>query len=180
MGSPKALLGLEDNTFIGTICSRLWEAGMDEVIVVLGSRAGEIEGAAGFSREMVVVNREFARGQLSSLRCGILAMASESQGALVTLVDHPLVSRDTYSALRGAWEAEPGKIIAAVYGGRGGHPIIFPRSIFGELLEAPESGGARAIVRKDPGRVVRLECDDPGIVADIDSIEDYKRFIQGV
>jgi molybdenum cofactor cytidylyltransferase len=177
MGTPKALLRLGDSTFLQTICTRLREADIGEVIVVLGAHADEVMEAARLSDERVVVNRDFSRGQLSSLRCGLGEIADGAGGALVTLVDHPLIAASTYAKLREAWEDDPEKIAVAGYQGRSGHPVIFPRAVFKELMDAPQREGARAVVRKNPSRVRRIELDDPGIVVDIDGPEDYRRFV---
>ncbi|MDD5557181.1 MAG: nucleotidyltransferase family protein [bacterium] len=179
MGTPKALLRLGNSPFIETIFARLREAGMGEVVVVLGARAGEVAAAARLPGAAVVVNRDFERGQLSSLQCGLRAVSEAAGAALVTLVDHPLVAASTYAGMRTAWEADPGKILVAAHDGRRGHPVIFPRAVFGELMEAPAGEGARAVVRRDPARVRSIGFDDPGVTADIDDPADYERFVRG-
>ena len=178
MGRPKAILDLGASTFLETICDRLWEARMDEVIPVLGAHADEVMRVVSLPRARVVINREFSRGQLSSLQCGLGEVDERSGGALVTLVDHPLVAPSTYRGLREAWEDSPEKIAVARFKGRGGHPIIFPRALFGELMEAPPDVGARAVLGRDARRVRWIGFDDQGIVADIDSMEDYKKFVK--
>jgi molybdenum cofactor cytidylyltransferase len=178
MGFPKALLNLGACSFIETICSRLREAGLDEIVVVLGAHADEVMRAVRLQGVKVVINAEYNLGQLSSLQRGIGEADMRSAGALVTLVDHPLVTASTYRALSEEWERSPEKIVVARFKGRGGHPVVFPRSSFGELMEAPLDVGARAVLRRDARRVRRIEFDDPGIVADIDSPGDYRKFVK--
>lgn len=176
MGTPKALLPLGRDTFLSAICGRLAGAGLGELVVVLGAHADAVRGAVASSPARIAVNEAYRDGQLSSLQCGLRALPSGSAGALVTLVDHPLIEASTYAGMRAAAEKAPGLILIAEYRGRGGHPVVFPRTVFGELLSAPRDGGARVVVRKDPARVRRVAFDDPGIVADIDTPEEYKRF----
>ncbi|MEJ2744344.1 MAG: nucleotidyltransferase family protein [bacterium] len=178
MGSPKALLSLGTGTFIETICSRLFEARLDEIVVVLGAHADEVRRAARLPGVRVVVNEEYGLGQLSSLQRGLGGIDSRSEGALVTLVDHPLVEAATYRALREEWEGSPEKIVVARFREKGGHPVIFPRALFGELMDASLEVGARAVLRKDARRVRWVGFDDFGIVADIDSPEDYEKFVR--
>ena len=59
-------------------------------------------------------------------------------------------------------------------GGRRGHPVIFGRGVFADLLEAPLDQGARAVVRGRPELVVTVEVDDPGILKDIDTPAQYR------
>lgn len=180
MGRPKALLRLGGRTFLETICARLREAGMGEVVVVLGADADAVRRGSLLSRERFVVNREYREGQLSSLQRGLSELSPRADAALVTLVDHPLVLASTYSLLTEEWERDRGKIIVAEYRGRGGHPVVFPRAVFGELMAAPLAEGARHVVRKDSTRVVRVKCDDPGIIDDIDYPEDYEKAVNSV
>lgn len=180
MGRAKALLRLNTRTFLEAICSRLRESGVGEVIVVLGAGADTIKKGVVLESERLVINDRYEDGQLSSLQCGLRAVSPLAGAVLVTLVDHPLITPSTYVRLKAAWDDEPDKIIVATFKGRGGHPVIFPRSVFSELMDAPAGVGARFVVRKDRSRVCRLECGDPGIVADIDRPEDYKKIVQKV
>jgi molybdenum cofactor cytidylyltransferase len=177
MGTPKALLPLGRGTFLSIICGRLAAAGADDVVVVLGAHAEAVRDAGVIPSVRIVVNEAYRDGQLSSLQCGVRAVPAAALGALVTLVDHPLIEVSTYRGLRDAGGKAPDLIFVAEYRGRGGHPVVFPRAVFDELLSAPRCGGARAVVRKDPSRVRRVTFDDPGIVADIDTPEEYKRFL---
>lgn len=173
MGRPKALMPLEGSTFIETIVARVRDAGADEVIVVLGAHAGEIREKIRFTRGKVVVNQDYSRGQLSSLQCGLDAVDPRAGAALVTLVDHPLVATATYQAVMAAWRNDREKIVVACMRGRGGHPVLFPRGVFDELMDAGVDEDARVVLRRDVRRVMRLDLDDPGIVADIDLPGDY-------
>ena len=175
MGTPKALLPLGRGTFLSVICGRLAAAGADELVVVLGAHAEAVRDAGVIPRARIVVNEAYRDGQLSSLQCGLRSLSPAAGAALVTLVDHPLIEASTYRGLRDAGGKAPDLIFVAEYGGRGGHPVVFPRAVFDELFAAPRDGGARAVVRKDPSRVRRVPFDDPGIVADIDTPEDYEQ-----
>ena len=53
-------------------------AGLERVVVVLGSRADEIRATVGFGRAEPVVCADWADGQAASLRCGVRALAGAS------------------------------------------------------------------------------------------------------
>jgi molybdenum cofactor cytidylyltransferase len=178
MGSPKALLRYQGKTFIGRICESFLAAGVDELIVVLGARADELQRAIPVHPALrTVVNPRYFQGQLSSLTTGIGALSPESEAAIVNLVDHPLISATTISALLSSFRESPLPIVIASYNGKRGHPVLFSSQVYGELLAAPLDQGAKVVVRKDPSRVRELPLDDPGILADIDTPEDYRRYI---
>ncbi len=178
MGSPKALLHYQGQTFIERICTAFLTASVDELIVVLGARAEEIGHALPAHPALrSVVNSRYSQGQLSSLMVGIGTLSPESEAAIVNLVDHPLVSSETITAVLDSFRMAPLPIIIASYQGKRGHPVLFSSQVYGEILAAPLDQGAKVVVRKDPARVREIPLDDPGILADIDTPEDYARFV---
>lgn len=178
MGAPKALLLYQGQPFIARICAAFLSAGVDELIVVLGARAEELRQALPAHPALrTVVNLRYFQGQLSSLMTGIGALAPESEAAVVNLVDHPLVTAETIKALIASFRAAPLPILIASYQGRRGHPVLFSSQVYGEILAAPLDQGAKVVVRKDPARVRTIQLDDPGILADIDTPEDYARYV---
>ena len=180
MGSPKALLRSQGKTFIERICVAFLTAGVDELIVVLGAHADKLHQAIpAHPRLRTVVNPRYFQGQLSSLMTGIGALASDSEAAIVNLVDHPLITAETVKALISSFRADPLPILIAAYNGKRGHPVLFASQVYGEILAAPLDQGAKVVVRNDPSRVRELPLDDPGILADIDTPEDYRRFVSG-
>jgi len=178
MGSPKALLHYQGQTFIERICRAFLDAGVDELIVVLGARAEEI-GRALPAHPAIhsVVNTRYFQGQLSSLMVGIGALSPNSEAAVVNLVDHPLITAKTIKALVSSFHDAPLPILIASYQGRRGHPVLFSSQVYGEILAAPLDQGAKVVVRKDPARVREIQLDDPGILADIDTPEEYARYV---
>ena len=78
-----------------------------------------------------------------------------------------------------AWSREfvrgRGAIVIARCAGKRGHPVVFGDSVFRELLEAPAEQGARAVVIRDPARVVYVDVDDPGVTLDLDTPADVER-----
>ena len=92
MGSAKALLDYQGQTFIARICNAFLTSGVDELIVVLGARAEEIGHALPVHPALrTVINSRYCQGQLSSLMVGIGAFSPESEAAVVNLVDHPMI-----------------------------------------------------------------------------------------
>jgi CTP:molybdopterin cytidylyltransferase MocA len=172
MGSPKALLDYRGATFLDTLIG-LFAERCSPVIVTLGAGAEEIRARAARLAQFVL-NHDYARGQLSSMQCGLRAVPPEAEGVLFTLVDHPAVSANTIDALLAPLPA-PGVLLRVPrYRGRRGHPIWFARELTPEFLALPESGAARDVVRRHAGRTAFLDLDDPGIVADIDDPADYR------
>jgi molybdenum cofactor cytidylyltransferase len=121
----------------------------------------------------LVLNPDYARGQLSSMQCGLRAVPSEADGVLFTLVDHPAVSESTVGALLAAAFRRP-LLCVPRYQGRRGHPIWFSRELIAEFLAAPEGGAARDVVRRHATETEFIDLDDAGILADIDDPAAYR------
>jgi molybdenum cofactor cytidylyltransferase len=173
MGRDKATLriGPGGPTFVDKIEKTLEEAGVDAVRVVVAP------GRTRPSRH-AVVNPNPAAGMLSSIHCGLHAFEDELDALLIWPVDHPSVTTATVVAIIDAYRDEGSPIVVPTYQGRRGHPVLFAASTFRELIAADPSQGARAVVHAHTDRL-ELAVDDPGVVADIDTPEDYARLMSG-
>ena len=181
MGRAKATLPAGDgHTFLTRIVQTFLDADVDDVIVVVGHDADAI--AASFSESGLparfVVNRDYDRGQLSSLQAGLDVIDRPGVTAvLVTLVDVPLVSPATVRAVIDSYRRTRAPIVRPTSGDRHGHPLLIDRSIFGALRAADPSTGAKPIVRAHATAAGDIAIDDEGAFTDIDTEEDYRRTI---
>jgi len=174
MGSPKALLPFRGESFLDTLIGLLAPV-CSPVIVVLGAEAERIRAAA--SRPAAFVyNQDYLRGQTSSLQCGLRAAPASADGVLFTLVDHPALSRPTLHRLLAP--VGPERLRIPRYRGQKGHPIWFARDLIGEFLSLDAGGAARDVVRAHVAETAFLDVDDPGILADIDDPEAYRRLME--
>ena len=175
MGRPKALLEAGDRTFIRRILDTLRAAGVPDVVVVVRAgqdRIGAEVQASGFGR--TVLNPRADEGQLLSLITGLDAIdRPDVDGALVTLVDAPLIGAAAVGILLARAAISTAPIVRAVHQGRHGHPVIFKRQLFEPLRRADPAVGAKAIVRA--ALVEDVETGDPGVVDDVDTPEEYAR-----
>jgi molybdenum cofactor cytidylyltransferase len=178
MGSPKALLRVAGRTFVATILDALRDAGVASTVVVVRPDSSEVVaeiGRTGFGR--AIQNARADEGQLSSLLAGLDAVdAPAVRGVLVTLVDVPLITSGTIRTLLDRAAVSPAPIVRAVHRGRHGHPVVFARDVFGALRAAHPAIGAKAVLRAFP--VEDVEVDDPGVIADVDTPEDYERILR--
>ena len=181
MGRAKATLPAGDGqTFLTRIVRTFLDAGVDDLIVVVGHDADAI--AASFSESGLparfVVNREYDRGQLSSLLAGLNAIDRPGvSAALVTLVDVPLVSASTVRTVIERYRGTRAPIVRPTSGDRHGHPLLIDRSVFGALRAADPAAGAKPIVRAHASAAGDIAVDDEGAFIDIDTEEDYRKTI---
>jgi molybdenum cofactor cytidylyltransferase len=162
-----------DRTFLEQIVSVLREAEVDRLTVVLGAQAQMIRAATDLSGVDVVVNEDYRQGQLSSLVVGLKSLPGETEAILLCLVDNPFITTRTVNGVVGAFRVSGRPIVVPVFEGRRGHPALFARPMFQELLHAPADRGARHVLHAHEDRVFEVKVADPGILARIDTPQDY-------
>lgn len=176
MGRPKALLDYGGKTFLAHQLDILRRSEADFLRVVLGHRPEEILAEVEVPPAEVVINRDYERGMLSSLQAGIRSLAGLAvEAALVCPVDHPAVTAELVDRLIDCHRTTGRGIVIPVAGERRGHPVLFAARLFDELLRAPVEVGARHVVRSHPEEVFEYRTGEAGVLADIDTPEDYNR-----
>jgi molybdenum cofactor cytidylyltransferase len=169
-GSPKQLVRVAGRPLLHTAVARAAEVAGAAVIVVLGARAAELAPLLKHSQSSVVVNRDWREGLASSIRTGVARLPASCTAVLLTLVDQAAVTAEDLKRLVNAWRRQREYIAAARYGTTTGVPAIFPRSTFSDLQSLRGDTGARALLRRNPDRIVRVPMASAGI--DIDTPED--------
>jgi molybdenum cofactor cytidylyltransferase len=181
MGRPKALLPIEGQKFIERIIRVIGQSRVGRTIVVLGHHADELRGQIEHLPIQVVVNPDYQRGQLSSLQAAIRHIKNDDRcdGMLVHLVDHPFIDVALVDVLiQGFYETKK-LIVVPRHKGKRGHPVIFSRDLFEELLNAPIDQGAKAVVNAHREETLEIEWQDQGITVDIDTPELYRQHVRG-
>lgn len=177
MGRAKAGLPVTDGgpTFAAAIVTTLQAAGLPEITIVSGAHPEEVSAAVrGLDGVRVVHHAGWQAGQLSSLVAGLDAVDTPAlEAVLVTLVDIPLVRRETVETLVRAWREGRAAIVRPAVGARHGHPVIFDRVTFGDLRTAPADVGAKAVIAAWRAQVVDLATDDRGTLIDVDTPREY-------
>jgi CTP:molybdopterin cytidylyltransferase MocA len=176
MRRSKALLpiGESGDTFIARLISTFRSAESDDVIVVLRPDDVLLRTAVEYDAARIVENPDADRGQLSSVIAGLDAVDRPGVNAILVMpVDIPLVRVETIRAVKAAFLASAAPVARAVHEGRHGHPVIFARRVFDELRCADPHTGARAVVHAHAHDLLNVEVDDPGILRDVDTPDDY-------
>jgi molybdenum cofactor cytidylyltransferase len=178
MGRPKATLPLGGGeTFLSRIVRTFIDAGVEDVVVVVGHHVDEIVeslSATGL-RARFVVNRNYDRGQLSSIVAGLGVVDRPGVvAALVTLVDVPFVSSSTVRAVLECYHRTHAPIVRPTSGTRHGHPLLVDRSLFNALRTADPAAGAKPVVRAHASAAGDIPIADEGAFVDIDTEEEYR------
>ena len=176
MGYPKAILPLRNDTFVGRILSTLTRAGLTAPRIVLGRDAGRITPGIADQRIRPLINPNPEQGQLSSMKLALKDLEQDCVACLFWPVDQPGIKEEVVRRLVQLFRDSGALIALPTYKGRRGHPAIFGRGIFQELLQTPIEAGPKDLVRRHAAQTALLPCNEPGVVEDIDTPEEYFRF----
>src|SRR5271168_943855 len=146
MGSPKALLQYQGKSFLEHLLAVTTHPKIGARRIVLGADAVPITQAMALPPGDIVVNSDWQLGQLSSIHVALRSLPPGTDGILLCLVDHPLVSTELVGQLVEVFYASRKAIVLPICSGRRGHPVIFSAKLYDELLAAPLDQGARSVV----------------------------------
>ena len=181
MGRPKALLPIDGQTFIEKIVAAFKLSGIERIVVVLGFNADALRREIERLPVEILLNPDYQLGQLSSLQTAIRHLQGDPKcdGIVVHLVDHPFINPRLVRLMLHRLVDEKRAIVVPRHRGKRGHPVIFSRALFGELLEAPMDQGAKAVVNAHRAETLEIDTEDVGVTLDIDTPELYRQHVKG-
>ena len=175
MGRPKPLLPWAGTTLIEYQMRQLSEASLDRIIVVLGHAWEQVEPLVGGRGVEVLVNDRYREGRASSVRAGAAAVWDEDKAVLVLAVDQPRPA-GLLSRLLDAHRQQGGLVTVPTFEGRRGHPTVYSGALTPELRQVTEeSQGLRALARTHASQVREVPVDNPIVLVDINTPEEYER-----
>jgi molybdenum cofactor cytidylyltransferase len=178
MSSPKALLPYQGRPFLEHLLEITAHREIGVRRVVLGAHAEPIAKAIDLKADEIVINHEWEKGQLSSIQAALRSLPPGTDGMLLCLIDHPLISSALVQDLIEQFYKANKPIVLPVYEGRRGHPVIFSASLYDELFRAPLETGARAVVWAHSGELEEFRTNEEGCVLNLNDPETLNRAIE--
>ncbi len=187
MGRLKQLLPWGGTTLVAWQVAQLRDAGVDDVVVVLGHAAAQIRPAVP-AEARVVVNDAYKQGRATSLRAGAEALsggaggegaadgrsASEIEAVLILSVDQPRPAWLSRALIVG-WQAKRPLVMSPRFEGRYGHPILLDGSLLPELRQvSDETLGLRAVIDRHVARAQSLSVSNQRVDVDLNAPADYE------
>ncbi|HXF74205.1 MAG TPA: nucleotidyltransferase family protein, partial [Actinomycetota bacterium] len=177
-GGTKQIRDLRGKPLVQHAVDAAAEAGLDEVVVVVGHDAGRVRAALRLPPSgRVVENPRFPEGLATSLAAGLDACDPASEGAVVLLADQPGIAARHVRALADAFRRSGAWIVRLRFRDGPG-PALLSRAAWEEARALSGDVGARALVERDPERVVEVPVDEPA-PPDVDRPEDLARAARG-
>jgi CTP:molybdopterin cytidylyltransferase MocA len=173
MGRPKQTLKLAGKPMLEHAVGTFLASRLQEVIVVVNPDLGWMPEAR--RRLRVVVNVNYREGIASSVRAGIEATLPDCDAVMMGLGDKPLLRSSTLEKLLKAYERYSPQIVVPAYMGQRGNPILFVRSLFGELGRLKGDAGAKVLLESGAHTIAEVPVRDLGVILDVNTNADLER-----
>jgi molybdenum cofactor cytidylyltransferase len=158
---------------IENVIANVSESKADNLMVVLGAEKESIIRLIGEMSLEYCFNESYREGMLSSVQCGFRNLPSDLSAVLVFQGDQPLITPIAIDAVIEAYLSSGKGIIIPVYKSRRGHPILIDIKYRDEIGKLSSVIGLRSLAEKFPGDVLEVDTDEPGILRDFDTYEEY-------
>jgi molybdenum cofactor cytidylyltransferase len=178
MGRSKQLLPVNGRPLLLHTLDVAEQAGLMPVVTVLGAHHQEHQHIINTSKNLIAINPQWQSGMGSSLKVGLnhaLSLSPSTDAAIMLVCDQPELTVSHLHALVDQYQRSGRAIVASYYADTTGVPALFDKTMFPELLGLDDTQGAQKLVRQYPGKLAVVNF--PGGAIDLDTPEDYDRFI---
>jgi molybdenum cofactor cytidylyltransferase len=179
MGAFKPLLPFGETTVIRSCIQNLRQAGVEDIVVVLGHRAAELQETLSDLRLHFALNPDASSEMGASIACGLREVPLHSGAVLIALTDQPAVPPGVIRCIAEEWKSGE-RLVIPEFQGRGGHPVLIDLRFREELLNLDSTGGLRSFLKGHREQVRRLPVNSPLIAQDMDTWDDYRALHQEV
>ncbi|HVB95697.1 MAG TPA: nucleotidyltransferase family protein [Nitrososphaerales archaeon] len=172
----KQIARIGGKTLVERALDAIPPAEVRETVVVLGHEAASVSNVLrGREGVRVVVNPGYRSGMGGSISAGILALAKDTEGAMLLLADQPFVTRSLLLRMLRTFEQRGARgMVAAVQGDVVSPPAIFTKEYFDELAGLRGDQGARSVIQRHAGELLRVRVRSRRALSDIDTWGDFK------
>jgi molybdenum cofactor cytidylyltransferase len=186
MGRPKLALPVGNSTVLERLIQTLRAGDISSIHVVLapneeqlatltaraGGRAIHLPQATPDMRATVAFGFQWLQDH---------AQAGAADSVLLIPADHPALTAEPLRKLKRALgEQTQPRILVPTHQGKRGHPTILPFALLQEINELPPNEGINSLLRRREGQTVLVPVDDPAVLWDLDTEEDYQRLLAHV
>jgi molybdenum cofactor cytidylyltransferase len=173
MGAPKLLLPFDAKTVIEAVLESVKASPVEGILVVVGAEAAAVKEKAEKYGALIAVNPDYRAGMLSSVQCGFRQLPPEAEAALVFLADQPRIKPGVAEALVEAFRRSGRGLVVPVYDQRRGHPLLISSRYKADVESLDPDIGLRQLLDRHAGDIREVAVDDPAILRDVDTPEDY-------
>jgi molybdenum cofactor cytidylyltransferase len=171
LGRPKQLLPYGDATLLDHVLATARSCGFGQLLCVVGGAAAAVAATVDLEGVRLVENRRFAEGCSSSIAAALDVVDPAAESLVLMLGDQPGVRAESVASLLAGRGDAP--LAACAYDDGRGHPLVFARSLFGELAALHGDKGVWKLLDRHPDEVVDVRVEGP-VPRDVDTWDDYQ------
>ena len=173
MGTQKLLLPFGEATVVEAVVRTALASMVDRAVAVVGADGEAVRARLEPRGADIAVNARFAEGMLTSIQAGLRALPPDAEAAVVMLGDQPFLPPAVVDLVIRGYRVSGRGIVIPVFRGRRGHPVLVDLKYRDEVLAFDPADGLRRLLRTHPDDIAEVETDDPNILRDLDTPEDY-------
>ena len=191
-GRHKLLLPLDDRPVLAHVIDATLASQARPIIVVLGHQSDQVRSQIKhytIHHDIILVeNTHYLQGMSTSLRIGIQTILTNGyrkntlsyrvDSALIMLGDQPLITPRVIDTLITAYRTAGTPIVAPLYNGKRGSPVLFDKNLFAELIEVTGDEGGRTVLERHRHEVALIEIGDALANYDVDTWEAYEQVVE--
>jgi CTP:molybdopterin cytidylyltransferase MocA len=180
MGQPKMLLPFMGKTMLDKVIENVTGSLVTSTLVVLGKENEKITRIVEDTQVKYCFNNNYKEGMLSSVICGIRNLPAETDAVLVFQGDQPLIPPAVADRVIEAYLSSDKGIVMPLFLEKRGHPLLIDMKYRSEIEKLDPAKGLRSLPEKYPDDILEVETDEPGILKDFDTFEEYTREINQI
>jgi molybdenum cofactor cytidylyltransferase len=173
MGSPKMILPYEGMTIIEKVLENVLASDVEKVVTVLGSHKDEVLEVIDKLPVLHCYNKDYQDGMLSSVKCGFEFLPGDFRAAMVFLGDQPMVETSVINQMINVYQESGKGILVPVFENKRGHPLMLDGKYRDEIINFDDPEGLKGILRRHPDDLLEVDTENPSVLMDIDTNEDY-------
>lgn len=167
---PEAKHGNLAGTPVGVASAMNLANALSDAIAVVRPGDAELSARLRACGLRVVECANAGDGMGASLALGVAA-TNDAEGWIIALADMPWIAPVTIAAVAAALAAGADLAAPSFHGARG-HPVGFSRRHYAALVALSDDTGARSLLERHRDRLLLIDVDDSGVLADVDTPAD--------
>jgi molybdenum cofactor cytidylyltransferase len=177
MGFPKMLLDFNGKSMLEKVIENVRASDVNNILVVLGAERDKLTELVRSTNVSYCYNDNYKKGMLSSVRCGVVNTPDDCEAVLVFQGDQPFITPGVINMVIDAYRSSEKGLVIPVCRKKRGHPLLIGRKYLEKIELLDDNEGLRSLAYLYSDDVLEVETDDPAILRDFDTYDEYKKEI---
>jgi molybdenum cofactor cytidylyltransferase len=180
MGFPKMLLIFKGKSMLENVIENIKLSNVNHILVVTGAETEKITDLASSLGVTCCYNDRYKEGMLSSVKCGFRNLPEDFDAVLVFQGDQPLIKPAVINSVIEAFRSSVKNIVIPLFRNKRGHPLLIGREYRDKIDNLDSNEGLRSLANIYKEDVLEIETNDPCILRDFDTYEEYSQEINQI